>query len=431
MKHQALNAGPEVEKKEHLMSERNRDTLEIAAGHEPDAVKAVLAGCNSFADVKALRILFHGTVEAIEGQLRGGGYDGVFWAAHTPSIAQAYIPRSGIKTWAHKSYDDERDYRLTPCHHDSPSMLWALEKAGATREDMDITWNGLRPASWTIPKGWPTDGDWDDHLESLGYEADDRGVYDLSIRYNADGKEEIMPADWKKPGQLIIALPDSAFSITDPEWSEDAMGYEPHNRVVDFADFAEAGLKSFRMTDQLQSDFHGNVYHEAVGILPAAIPGLKWMAIPCTRHDGEALDFFAASETPEFSAFMKSINPKYRTEAEIAIADTPVEERKYVVMTDSHRPFDKTKLARKGPHASREDGFWTDTSPDDVWIMDRETADDIVRKLGHNNPRVVRAEKALKIIEEQREARLAVQSVMVEAPFMGEEAKPDESPSPH
>jgi len=230
---------------------------------------------------------------------------------------------------------------------------------------------------------------------------------------------------WKMPGHLIIVLPDDGFSITDPEWSDDALGYEAHNRVGDFAEFGLSGMKSFRMTDQLQSDYHGNVYHEAVGILPKTIPDMKWVAIPCVRHDGPSHDVFASPETPEFIAFMKGLNPDYRSAVEISAADVPVEERLYAVMTDSHRPYDKSILARMAPERSRASGFWTSDSPDDVWLMDRETAEDIKRQIGHNNPRVVRSEKALKIIEAQKEARL---NVKVEAPFSGQPEGPSQSP---
>lgn len=86
------------------------------------------------------------------------------------------------------------------------------------------------------------------------------------------------------------------------------------------------------------------------------------------------------------------------------MSDTPKEERLYAVMTDSPRAFSKTVLARVKPHASKETGFWTDVDTRSVWLMNRETASEILSKLGHNNPRMVRAEKALAIIEGQMEA---------------------------
>lgn len=81
-------------------------------------------------------------------------------------------------------------------------------------------------------------------------------------------------------------------------------------------------------------------------------------------------------------------------------------QRHYTVMTDSRFYMDKTKFARKKPDCSRKDGFWTSVAPEDVWIMDHETALDVVSRLHHNNPRVVRADKAIAQIEAQRDAKI-------------------------
>lgn len=58
-------------------------------------------------------------------------------------------------------------------------------------------------------------------------------------------------------------------------------------------------------------------------------------------------------------------------------------------------------LARIRPPHAQKGNFWTDNDVSLVWKMDRATADDIVSKLGHNQPRIVRYEKAVAIIERQ------------------------------
>ena len=375
-----------------------------------DKVISALSKCKTFEDVKALGILFHGTCEDLVGDLRGGGYDDVFWTASSPDIAQAYIPRSGVTSWVHAPADYEREDHITPSRNGGWVMEWALERAGVTLDDLDVSWNGLSPWSWTIPDGWPTEGDLDDYIRSLGYEADGMGIYTVSLNYrdmDGDGKsrETVMPADWKLQGDLVIILPED-LDVREPEWSEDALGYETHNRIADFADFAEAGLEAFHMSDCLQSDFQGNVPHKSIGILPAGLKKLSWITVPATRHDGEDQSVWHGAETREFAAFMKSINPEYRTMSEIE-----KENRRYAVMCDSHRPYDKTVLARAKPACSKETGFWVETDPDEVWIMDRETAEEVAGKLVFNSPRIVRAEKALGIIEKQRQARLEATTV--------------------
>jgi hypothetical protein len=84
----------------------------------------------------------------------------------------------------------------------------------------------------------------------------------------------------------------------------------------------------------------------------------------------------------------------------------PIEDRTYAVMTDSRKHGSRTVLARKSPQCSRESGFWTGYTPEDIWEMDRATAEDVLAKLGYNNPRIVRYEKAISLIAAQRDARL-------------------------
>jgi len=91
--------------------------------------------------------------------------------------------------------------------------------------------------------------------------------------------------------------------------------------------------------------------------------------------------------------------------------------RLYAVMTDSHRPFDKTVLARMKPDRSRETGFWTDDLPEAVWVMDRATAEEVMGSLSLNNPRIVRAEKALARITAQRDARAQPAAPETDAPL--------------
>jgi hypothetical protein len=392
------------------------DEIKLPEGRNPDRVRSALASCNSFEEVRALGALFHGSCEDIQGDLEGGGYDGVFWTADQPSIAQAYIPKSGSTTWLHEPYESDRDSYLKPSQHIGFVMRWALDRAGVTMDDLDVEWNGMQAWSWTIPEGWPTEGDFDDMIRSMGYKPDDRGCYTVSTRYTDEG-ETLMPADWTLPGQMVIAIPDEDFTFSQARWSEDGLGYASHNRVGDFERFSQNGQHGFSMEDYLQSDFQGNVGHEAFGILPEGLKRLSWISIPAVRNDGPDLSVFTKPETPDFIAFMKEINPNYKTEAEIAMSSKK-EDRLYAVMTDSHQPYDKTVLARMAPKRSRETGFWTDRDPESVWLMTRQDAEEVLANIHLNNPRMVRAEKALKTIEKQRDQFLeAEQKVMVEQPF--------------
>ncbi|MBW3243451.1 hypothetical protein KUV57_12325 [Epibacterium sp. DP7N7-1] len=83
------------------------------------------------------------------------------------------------------------------------------------------------------------------------------------------------------------------------------------------------------------------------------------------------------------------------------------EQRRYAVMTDSSRIGDNSALARRAPPCDRRSGFWTDDDPSEVWIMDRQTAEEVFARISLNNPRIVRAEKAIARIEAQRDAKLS------------------------
>ena len=292
-------------------------------GKVSEFVISALSGCDSFEDVKSSGILFHGTCEPLEGELHGGE-DGVFWTADRPSVAQAYIPKSGVISLLTEPFPYNRDEEVSPVRHQSFIMDWALDRAGVEMKDLDATWtrDNKRLSCWSVPKNWPTNGDLDDHVKSMGYHADEHGIYELSIRYDEEGREQLMHADWSLPGQLIIVLPKTGFTANYPDWSEDALNYEPHNRLADFARFAENGLHGFRISDRLQSNFMGNVGHEAIGILPAGLEAMSWMAIPAIRHDGESHEVFRNPETAEFIELMKELNPDYRQECDIA-ADCP------------------------------------------------------------------------------------------------------------
>lgn len=284
--------------------------MDIPQGRNPDAVMAALAECSTFDDIRQRGIFFHGTCEAIEGPLRAGDYDNVFWMAETSSVAQSYIPASGVTAWISAPRAYERDDHLRPTRGVSHAMNWALQRSGAKLEDMDVTWDGQRAHSWRIPPGWPTEGDYEDYLISLGYSANDYGIYEVSETFGRNGPE-IMPADWKMPGLLIIALAED-IQVETPDWSEGAFSYAPHNRVADFERFAQKGYEAFRMQDALQSKFHGNVGHTAIGILPAGLEKLSWIAIPATRHDSPDARAFQKPETEDFLTFASKSLPEWR-----------------------------------------------------------------------------------------------------------------------
>lgn len=291
-------------------------------GRNRGAVLKRLAACADFEEVRAAGFLFHGTCERLEGDLRGGGYDGIFWTAAAPSVAQAYIPAAGLVTWIRAPRVWERGDPLPPTLEDGFQMRWACGRAGVSRADLEITWDGRRPTSWRVLPGWPSRGDFADYLQELGYAPSDADLYEIKLGRDAGG-ERIMAAGERIPGQLLI-LHVGDLEIVEAPWSESEQGLANHNRIEDFARFSEQGISAFRMQDLLQSNHLGNVGHEAIGLTPAGLSRVSWIAIPALRNDGERLETWERPETPEFLDLMQMLNPAYRPEGDVGdLSPTP------------------------------------------------------------------------------------------------------------
>ena len=271
------------------------------------AILAILSAARDFDDIRAAGLLFHGTCERLEGKVRGGGYDGIFWAAETPSVAQSYIPRAGVIRLLAVPRDYALEDGLRPTEPGDPIMAWALDRCRASWEELDVETDGRRPVSWRNLPGWPRYADLLDWIaRDLGYGLPEDGVWQIACDRNPAGGEMFRPAGWTMPGQLLILhVPD--LKIVDPAWSEDGLGLKPHNRLEDFRRFAEAGIDAFHMSDLLQSEALGNVSHRAIGLLPAALERAEWIAIPAARHDGSDLRVFVDPITREFTCLIEAL----------------------------------------------------------------------------------------------------------------------------
>lgn len=275
-------------------------------------ILGILASCESFKDIEEAGFLFHGTCETLEGALRPSPYDGVFWTARTPAVAQAYIPKSGVSQFLSRPPSGLLEDPVKPrAMRDDPVNIWALKHANARWEDLEIEERHGSVKSWRTLPGWPKNEDLVQHIEKdLGYDPCENGIWEINLGREGS-RLEMVPADWSMPGHLILLhAPDLQISAAD--WQESEIGGANHNRLSAFERFSREGREAFSMEDMLQSKFHGNYGHEAIGILPGALSGLDWIAIPAHRHDGPEMDIFQRKETKELLSFMKRISPSYR-----------------------------------------------------------------------------------------------------------------------
>lgn len=271
---------------------------------------AALKGCRDFSDLETAGFLFHGTCERIDGPLRPGAYDGVFWAARTPAIAQAYIPRAGISQIISRPPDSLLEDPIRPRSPDDLVTAWALSRAQARWDDLEVEEERGRICSWRCLPGWPSNGELVRHIEDdLGYEPESYGGWEVSTD-RSGGLWEMRPASWSLPGSLILLhAPD--LKISSADWRESEIQSANHNRLEAFARLEREGCEAFAMQDLLQSKHHGNLGHEAIGILPRALERLEWISIPAIRHDGPDPDIFQRKETPDFLRYMKQASSVY------------------------------------------------------------------------------------------------------------------------
>lgn len=82
------------------------------------------------------------------------------------------------------------------------------------------------------------------------------------------------------------------------------------------------------------------------------------------------------------------------------------DEKHYVVTTASTRRPGEIVL-RLSPKVAERGNFWTDDPTAEIWKMDMDTAREIVARLSHNQPNIMRYEKAIKRLEDQIAARNA------------------------
>lgn len=226
-------------------------------------------------------LLFHGTCESFEGRPVGGTYDGVFWTADSPVIAQQYIPSSATTVLVHRP----RDYEMGDHVRPNPDSWWnglAQRMSGLKCRDVELDSYG-RAKSWIVPEGWPTYADCVRYVEEvLGYRQE-RGGYEIRQQL-VDGRFEDRPAGWQIQGWLYVTLSDG-LRFKDMRRSEDGdlMDVEYHD-LDGFARASEEGWDGVVINDFAQADGHGNVGHVSWGLLPRGLAKLDWVRIPAVRR---------------------------------------------------------------------------------------------------------------------------------------------------
>lgn len=255
-------------------------------------------------------ILFHGTCEEFPAEeIRGGGYDQVIWTAESSTIAQNYIPISGIS-----SITGPEVIRLPS----KDSIIQQIQHIIGIEYDLSVvTWDYAdRATCYRSPSGWddlPTHEEVTQLMLDAGWEKSIYGTFRLRYTYEdgPDGKStpRLFAPGEKALGRLFIFTALEPLKIYDHtrggETESDLLNLEYHKLDL-FRAAEEAGYDGVKINDFAQSEYWGNFGHTSIGLFNHTKPKLSWITIPATNFDWDENTPQNATITPEYREYLKS-----------------------------------------------------------------------------------------------------------------------------
>ena len=151
-------------------------------------------------------------------------------------------------------------------------------------------------------------------LEALGYKPYRESEYDGNNGWKLkisrqEGKDVIMPANWKDTGRLMIIKPKRDLRIYDYTLGgkrEADLNNEDYHKISLFRKIEEAGYDGIRITDHCQSEDQGNFGHLSIGLFRNTLKDLEIDEIPAVHQELEQFYKDNDWETPEYKEYKKS-----------------------------------------------------------------------------------------------------------------------------
>jgi len=225
--------------------------------------------------------LFHGTIEPLEGAMRTGG-DQVLWFADSPAIAQLYIPRSGLMTVAQSS-----NIALPSKNEEIQAIQ---DKIGLHFDLDEVTWDPIdRPKSYLLPEDWNRDHRdrtraVEERLEALGYEGEGRPGW-RSYRFHFHD-DVLLPPGGVAEGTLCVATPLRDMQLYPRATGEGSLMDPQHLEWGLFEKVRASGYDGIMIDDYAQSEKWGNLGHLSVGLFSEAIEDVEWVeCVPATYEE--------------------------------------------------------------------------------------------------------------------------------------------------
>jgi hypothetical protein len=221
------------------------------------------------------QLLFHGSLEDFEGDLRPGGFDRAAWFADTPSVAQLYIPCAGLRVYV--TPDGLRWPSLSP-------QIRAIQAAlGIEYDEAKVERDAhgcLR--SYGLPRGWrefPTVEDVAARLQGLGFPV--RGA---QIGFH---RGRLLRPEECAPGRLFVVTPRTPLKIANlAAGGEGDLQQPQHLELSLFQRAAAAGYDGVLIHDFAQSREYGNLGHLSVGLFEHALPKTRLVeVVPATYEE--------------------------------------------------------------------------------------------------------------------------------------------------
>jgi hypothetical protein len=221
------------------------------------------------------KLLFHGSLEDFEGELRPGGFDRAAWFADTPSVAQLYIPCAGTSVYT------SADTLRLPSRDPDIQAIQAVLGIDYDQADVKRDPSG-RPLSWRSPRGWdrmPTTRDVEELLERLGYPP--RAG---SFKFHAGA---LLPPGKCAQGRLFVVTPEVPLKIANLAVGDEGDLQHPQHLELDlFQRAAAAGYDGVLIHDFAQSVDYGNLGHMSVGLFAHALPKTRLVdVVPATYEE--------------------------------------------------------------------------------------------------------------------------------------------------
>jgi hypothetical protein len=325
--------------------------------------------------------LYHGTIEEFSKEkTRVGGYDRIFWTTKDTSIAQTYIPQSGIKLYTssehiamptedpttiniQKAFGIEYDYSQVkfqnrravsypeaPVFKEYSDNYWRLsdlaykkykefeefkkdynEKSGKISDELEDLYlkkyeilekeyDEIRTKERSMRIEKYKNEYINKKLQELGYEPtstfDSNSNYQWKIKIDND---TIQPANYKAKGRVLIATPKRDLKIYDTTnrgRREGDLMDLDYHKHGWFEQAQQQGYDGIKINDYAQSADQGNVGHTSIGLFQSTLKDVDITEFEAVHNELEPHFQSGDWQSPEYKKYKQSLQGTVQEEIE-------------------------------------------------------------------------------------------------------------------